>query len=105
MHKFMNSMIMPNLDFKEKYIINFKSMSYNLCCCPIIKTIKALLQKPTNFTFAMVKWYDYCDGKSEIYRCPKLLMLNEYDIVPLDFIEQAVHIIPRFHKKKSIFGE
>jgi hypothetical protein len=53
----------------------------------------------------MVKWYDYCDGESEIYRCPKLLMLNEYDIVPLDSIKQAVHIIPRFHKKKSIFGE
>ena len=51
----------------------------------------------------MVKWYDYCDGESEIYRCPKLLMLNEYDIVPLDSIKQAVHIIPRFHKKKINF--
>ena len=52
----------------------------------------------------MIKWYDYCeqDGEeSEIYGCPRLKMLNNYDIIPLDSIEQAVHIIPRFHKNNQ----
>ena len=52
----------------------------------------------------MVKWYDYCEQDNEeleIYGCPRLKILKEYDIIPLDSIEQAVHIIPRFHKKNQ----
>ncbi|CAB4411754.1 unnamed protein product [Rhizophagus irregularis] len=57
-----------------------------------------------NITFAMVKWYDYCEQDNEdleICGCPRLKLLKDYDIVPLDSIEQAVHIIPRFHKKNQ----
>ena len=46
MHKFMDSMVAPNLDFKNKHIINFEGTSYILHYRPIIKTIKALLQRP-----------------------------------------------------------
>jgi len=46
MHKFINSMVAPNLDFKNKHIIDFEGVSYVLYYRPIIKTIKALLQKP-----------------------------------------------------------
>jgi len=52
----------------------------------------------------MVKWYDYCEKdseESEIYGCHRLKMLKDYDIVPLDSIEQAIHIIPRFHKENQ----
>jgi hypothetical protein len=46
MHKFMDSIVAPNLDFKKKHIIDFEGISYNLHYRPIVKTIKALLQKP-----------------------------------------------------------
>jgi hypothetical protein len=46
MHKFMDSMVAPNLDFKNKHIVDFEGISYILHYRPIIKTIKALLQKP-----------------------------------------------------------
>jgi hypothetical protein len=50
----------------------------------------------------MVKWYDYCKQVNnkdlEIYGCLRLTLLKEYDVVLLGSIEQAVHIIPRFHK-------
>jgi hypothetical protein len=42
----MDSLIAPNLDFKKKNIINFEETEYVLHYRPIIKTIKALLQKP-----------------------------------------------------------
>ena len=45
MHKFMNTLVAPNLDFKKKHIINFEDTEYFLYYRPIIKTIKALLQK------------------------------------------------------------
>lgn len=46
MYKFMDSLTAPNLDFKKKYITDFEGIVYNLHYRPIIKTIKALLQKP-----------------------------------------------------------
>ncbi len=55
----------------------------------------------------MVKWYNYCEPKrgdresTEIYGCPRLRMLQEYNVVPLDSISHAVHIIPRFHKENQ----
>uniref|UniRef100_U9SL69 C2H2-type domain-containing protein n=1 Tax=Rhizophagus irregularis (strain DAOM 181602 / DAOM 197198 / MUCL 43194) TaxID=747089 RepID=U9SL69_RHIID len=45
MHKFIDSMVAPNLDFKEKNIIIFEGVTYTLYYRSIIKTIKALLQK------------------------------------------------------------
>ncbi|CAG8656843.1 4996_t:CDS:2, partial [Funneliformis caledonium] len=45
MHEFINSMAIPNLDFKKKFIIDFEGIPYILYYCPIIKTIKTLLQK------------------------------------------------------------
>jgi len=66
--------------------------------------INNLHSNTINFTFAMVKWYDYCkqdDENLEIYGCPWLMMLESYDIVPLDSIVYGVHIIPRFHKKNQ----
>ena len=42
----MNSMIAPNLDFKNKHIIDFEGIPYILYYRPIIKSIKVLLQKP-----------------------------------------------------------
>ena len=65
--------------------------------------INDLHNNTLNFTFAMVKWYDYCESDNnedlEIYGCPQLLMLKSYDIVLLDSITYGIHIIPRFHKE------
>ncbi|CAG8668237.1 13872_t:CDS:2 [Funneliformis caledonium] len=69
------------------------------------------LSRIATFTFAIVKWYDYYEPKrgdyepTKIYGCSRLRMLQEYNVMPLDFISHAVHIIPRFHKEKSIFNE
>ncbi|RGB39361.1 hypothetical protein C1646_754602 [Rhizophagus diaphanus] len=42
-----------------------------------------------NFTFTMIKWYNYKQD-NEIYGCPLLLMLDSYDIVPLDSIAYKI---------------
>ncbi|CAI2191954.1 14343_t:CDS:2 [Funneliformis geosporum] len=50
------------------------------------------LRKTANFTFAMVKWYDYYKSNwkyneaSEIYRCLRLSMLEDYNVIQLDSI-------------------
>jgi hypothetical protein len=46
MRRFMNSIEAPLLDFQEKSLLEFEGLSYTLYYRPIIKTIKALLNKP-----------------------------------------------------------
>ena len=51
----------------------------------------------------MIKWYDHCeDGEpTEIYSCPRLMLMQDYNIIPLDNVAYAVHIIPRFDKENQ----
>src|SRR6185369_2031210 len=45
MRRFMNSIEAPLLDLQEKLLLEFEGLSYTLYYRPIIKTIKALLNK------------------------------------------------------------
>ena len=64
-------------------------------------------QKNASFSFIMVKWYDYCvptrkePESSDIFGCPRVKLLDEYNVVPLDSVVESVHIIPRFHKENQ----
>ena len=62
-------------------------------------------QENESFSFVMVKWYDYCvltrkkPESSDIFGCPCVKLLDEYNIVPLESVVESVHIILRFHKE------
>ena len=62
-------------------------------------------QENESFSFVMVKWYDYClptrkeSEPLDIFGCPRVKMLEEYNIVPLESVVESVHVIPRFHKE------
>ena len=47
----------------------------------------------------MVCWYDIVPNKPEKYGCPYLYYTKEYNIIPIESIDQEVHIVPRFDKK------
>ena len=64
-------------------------------------------QENESFSFVMVKWYDYClptrkePEPLDIFGCPRVKMLEEYNIVPLESVVESVHVIPRFHKENK----
>jgi len=64
-------------------------------------------QENESFSFVMVKWYDYClptrkePEPLDIFGCPRVKMLKEYNIVPLESVVESVHVIPRFHKENQ----
>ena len=71
MHKHMSSIVAPNLNFKKKHIIDFENISYDLYYCPIIKTIKALLQK-SDMTKYFTFQFEEKRKENIIYKCTYL---------------------------------
>ena len=47
----------------------------------------------------MIRWYDIVPNEPEKYGCPHLYYTKEYNIIPIESIDQEVHIMPRFDKK------
>ncbi len=67
----MSSIVAPNLDFKKKHIIDFENISYDLHYRPIIKTIKALLQK-SDMTKYFTFQFEEKRKENIIYKCTYL---------------------------------
>ena len=47
----------------------------------------------------MVCWYNIVPNEPEKYSYPHLYYTKEYNIIPIESIEQEVHIVLRFDKK------
>ena len=51
----------------------------------------------------MVQWYDfkYVNDQSKYFRldCPYLKMTNLYNLIPIESINEEVHIVLRFDKE------
>jgi len=51
------------------------------------------------YELALVRWYDIHPVKSELYGCSQLYYTEEYNTIPIESINQEVHIVPRFDKE------
>jgi hypothetical protein len=53
---------------------------------------------------ALVQWYDYKSKKNpDKYGCPLLKLVNIYNLIEIEAIEDIIHIIPRFNKNNEFF--
>jgi hypothetical protein len=51
------------------------------------------------YDLALVCWYDIHPKESDVYGCLQLYYTEEYNIIPIDSIDQEVHIVPQFDKE------
>ena len=59
-------------------------------------------QPPLNL--ALVQWYNFkFKNNSYLYNCPLLKLDELYDLIPIETIDNIVHIIPRFDKNNEYF--
>jgi hypothetical protein len=63
----------------------------------ILRFLRGPAKNP--YDLAVVRWYDIHQRKAEVYGCPQLYYTEEYNAIPIESIDQEVHIIPRFDKK------
>ena len=62
----------------------------------ILKFYTASGSEPLDF--ALVRWYDQVDEITEVWSCPRVKLINHYSCIPLESIDQTVHIVSRFGK-------
>ena len=65
----------------------------------ILKFYTASGSEPLDF--ALVHWYDQVDEMTELWGCPRVKLINQYSCIPLESIDQTVHIVPRFGKENE----
>ena len=60
-----------------------------------------LFQGPTKnpYNLALVHWFNIHSKTVKVYNCPQLYYTKEYNTIPIEYIEQEVHIVLRFEKK------
>lgn len=52
----------------------------------------------------LVHWYDYYSKRHPIkYECPRMKLVNQYDIIPFDSIAGLVHMVKRFDHENEFF--
>ncbi|RHZ84366.1 hypothetical protein Glove_82g20 [Diversispora epigaea] len=65
-----------------------------------------LPNKSTPLHLALVQWYDF---KSEItpfvYGCPLLELVELYNFIEIEAIEDTIHVVPRFDKNNEYFDQ
>jgi len=62
----------------------------------LFKFFRGPLKEP--YELALVRWYDISNIEPELYGCPQLHYIEEYNAIPVSSISQEVHIVPRFAK-------
>ena len=52
----------------------------------------------------LVQWYDFKSQKIPfVYKCSLLKLVDIYNIIEIEAIEDIVHIVPRFDKINKFF--
>lgn len=63
----------------------------------LFKFFRGPLKDP--YELALVRWYDIHSMEPELYGYPQLYYDKEYNAIPIESINQEVHIVPRFNKE------
>ena len=62
------------------------------------------IEKKPPLNLALVQWYDFkLQRNSYFYNCPFLKLVELYNLIPIETIDNIVHIIPRFGKEDEYF--
>ncbi|RHZ80517.1 hypothetical protein Glove_134g23 [Diversispora epigaea] len=75
-----------------------------LCYGKILLMAKIEIKEESPLNLALVQWYDFKFQKnSYLYNCPLLKLVELYNLIPIETIDNIVHIIPRFDKDNEYF--
>ena len=65
---------------------------------------EVILPNKSPFHLALVQWYDFKSKKTPfVYDCPLLKLVEIYNFIEIEAIEEIVHIVPRFDTKDEYF--
>ena len=66
--------------------------------------VKIEIEKKSLLCLALVQWYDFkFQNNPYLYYCPLLKLVDLYNLISIETIDNIVHIIPRFDKNNEYF--
>ncbi|RHZ81799.1 hypothetical protein Glove_117g343 [Diversispora epigaea] len=75
-----------------------------LCYSKILLMAKIEIEEKPPLNLALVQWYDFkFEKNSYLYNCPLLKLVELYNLIPIETIDNIVHIIPRFDEDNEYF--
>ncbi|RHZ50177.1 hypothetical protein Glove_504g6 [Diversispora epigaea] len=75
-----------------------------LCYGKILLMAKIEIEEKPLLNLALVQWYDFkFEKNSYLYNCPLLKLVELYNLIPIETIDNIVYIIPRFDENNKYF--
>ncbi|RHZ63290.1 hypothetical protein Glove_330g53 [Diversispora epigaea] len=114
----------PNLDKKmikgfEKFIdcLKFSNIAVNMneeelseylsdkgiCYAQTLLITEIRLPNKSPMHLALVQWYDFIEETPFVYGCPLLRLVELYNFIEIEAIEDTIHVVPRFDKNNEYF--
>ncbi|RHZ87249.1 hypothetical protein Glove_38g63 [Diversispora epigaea] len=104
-NKFQNRPWFSNIAIAMDDAELFEYQSDNRTCyAQTLLITEVILPNKSPFHLALVQWYDFKSKKTPfVYDCPLLKLVEIYNFIEIEAIEEIVHIVPRFDTKDEYF--
>ncbi|RHZ87700.1 hypothetical protein Glove_32g10 [Diversispora epigaea] len=75
-----------------------------ICYAQTLLITEVNVPNESPFHLVLVQWYDYrFDQNSDLYDCPLLKLVEWYNFIEIEAIEDIVHMVPRFDETNEYF--
>ncbi|RHZ85416.1 hypothetical protein Glove_66g57 [Diversispora epigaea] len=75
-----------------------------ICYAQTLLITEVNVPNESPFHLVLVQWYDYrFDQNSDLYDCPLLKLVEWYNFIEIEAIENIVHMVPRFDETNEYF--
>ncbi|RHZ88371.1 hypothetical protein Glove_23g195 [Diversispora epigaea] len=74
-----------------------------ICYAQTLLITEIRLPNKSPMHLALVQWYDFIEETPFVYGCPLLRLVEVYNFIEIEAIEDTIHIVPRFDKNNKYF--
>ncbi|RHZ51247.1 hypothetical protein Glove_481g39 [Diversispora epigaea] len=99
--------VVPRFDKNNEY---FEELSEYLsdkgiCYAQTLLITEIRLPNKSPMHLALVQWYDFIEETPFVYGCPLLRLVEVYNFIEIEAIEDTIHVVPRFDKNNEYFND
>ncbi|RHZ76073.1 hypothetical protein Glove_206g14 [Diversispora epigaea] len=74
-----------------------------ICYAQTLLITEIRLPNKSPMHLALVQWYDFIEETPFVYGCPLLRLVEMYNFIEIEAIEDTIHVVPRFDKNNEYF--
>ncbi|RHZ80858.1 hypothetical protein Glove_131g28 [Diversispora epigaea] len=74
-----------------------------ICYAQTLLITEIRLPNKSLMHLALVQWYDFIEETPFVYSCPLLRLVEVYNFIEIEVIEDTIHVVPRFDKNNEYF--